>query len=123
MVKIFVKIVLAALVVHACWRATNVFLRYYKFKDGVHETVLFSSGKPDSVIEERVLELAHELDVPVRPENVSVRRVDNRTIIDANYTDRIEFVPTKFYPWQFKVNVESFNAYMPSSNDVTAPGR
>jgi hypothetical protein len=44
-------------------------------------------------------------------------------IVRAVYTDQVELLPTKFYPWQFKVNVEAFNANMPSSSDVTAPGR
>ena len=43
MIKTLVKLVLAALVVNACWRSANVFMRYYKFKDGVHETALFAS--------------------------------------------------------------------------------
>jgi hypothetical protein len=122
MVKTVIKLVIAALVVHACWRSANVVLKYYKFKDAVHETVLFSSSKSDAQVQARVLELAQQFDVPVQPENVTVRRVDNRTIINAVYTDQIELVPTKFYPWEFKVDVEAFNVYMPSSKDVTAPG-
>ena len=45
-----------------------------------------------------------------------------KKVVDID-TDQVELLPTKFYPWQFKVNVEAFNANMPSSGDVTAPGR
>jgi hypothetical protein len=100
-----------------------VFMRYYKFKDGVHETALFASGRSDSQVQARVLELAHQLDIPVLPENISITREENRTVIDAVYTDQIELVPTKFYPWQFKVDVDAFNANMPTSHDIAAPGR
>ena len=123
MIKAIVKIALAALVLNACWRSATVFLKYYKFKDAVHETVLFSSAKSDAQLEARVLELAQQLDIPLQPENVTIRREDNRTAIDAVYTDHIELIPTKFYPWEFKIDVDAFNAYMPSSKDVTTPGR
>jgi hypothetical protein len=123
MIKTVIKLAIAALVVHACWRSANVVLKYSRFKDAVHEMVLFSTGKPEAQVEARVLELARQFDVPVDPENVSVRREENRTIVHAGYTDQIELVPTKFYPWKFNVDVEAFNAYMPSSNDVAAPGR
>jgi hypothetical protein len=123
MIKNIIKLALAALVFHACWRSGNVFLRYYKFKDAVHETVLFASAKSDAQLQSRVLELARQLDVPLEPENVAVKREENTTIINAVYTDQIELVPTKFYPWQFKVNVDAFNVNMPASGDGTAPGR
>jgi hypothetical protein len=123
MIKTIVKLAIAALVVHACWRSATVVLKYYKFKDAVHEMVLFGSAKSDVQLQSRVMELAGQYEVPVAEENVEIKRQDNRTIINANYTDQIEFVPTKFYPWQFKVNVEAFNANMPGSNDIRAPGR
>ena len=52
-----------------------------------------------------------------------IRREENRTVIQAVYTDRIELLPTKFFPWEFKLDVDAFNANLPTSNDVVAPGR
>ena len=123
MIKTVIKLAIAALLVHACWRSANVVLRYSNFKDAVHEMVLFSTTKSDDQVQARVLELAQQYEVPVQPENVTVRRIGNRTMVNAVYTDQIELVPTKFYPWEFKVNVETFNAYAATPNDVTAPGR
>ena len=123
MIKTIIKLAIAALVVHACWRSANAVLRYSNFKDAVHEMVLFSTAKSDAQVKDRVLELAQQFDVPLQPESVAVRRAGNRTIVNAVYTDRIELLPTKFYPWEFKVNVEAFNVYMVTPNDVTAPGR
>ena len=123
MIKTLIKLAIAALVVHACWRSTEVVMRSYRFKDAVHETVLFSFSKSDGQLQARVLELAQQFEVPVQPENVTIRHMANRTIVGAVYTDRIELVPTKFYPWEFKVDVDVFNANMPTPNDVAAPGR
>ena len=54
MIKTIIKLAIAALVVHACWRSANVVLKYYKFKDAVHETVLFSNAKSDTQLQGRV---------------------------------------------------------------------
>jgi hypothetical protein len=118
MLKLLIKVVIAALIIHACWRSTNAVLRYSKFKDAVHETLLFHSTLPDPQLEARVLEIAHELDVPLDAEHIAIRRIENRTIIDAAYTDRIELLPTKFYPWQFKVSTDIVNVNLPSSQDI-----
>jgi hypothetical protein len=123
MIKTLIKLVVAALVVHACWRSANVALRNYKFKDAVHEAVLFSNAKSDAQLQGRVMELARQFDVPLAEEDVEIKHVENKTMVSAVYTDQVELLPTKFYPWQFKVNVEAFNANMPSSGDVAAPGR
>ena len=54
------------------------------------------------------MELARAVRVSVKPENVSIARERRTsTVINAVYTDEIELVPTKFYPWEFKVNVEA----------------
>jgi type III secretion system FlhB-like substrate exporter len=123
MIKTIIKLAIAALVVHACWRSGNVVLKYSKFKDAVHEMVLFSNAKSDGQLAGRVMDLARQYEVPLAEENVQIQRVENRTIVNAVYTDQIEFIPTKFYPWQFKVNVDAVNVYLPSTNDIHAPGR
>ena len=105
--KIFIKLVIAALVVHACWRATAVYWRYFQFRDGVQHIAQFSAQKSEPEVQAQVVEVARTLDVPVLPENIKVRRDATRTLIDAVYTDRIQLIPTKYYPWEFKVNADA----------------
>jgi hypothetical protein len=123
MIRAVIKLAIAALIVHACWRSANVYLRYYRFKDAVHETVLFSNAKSDAQLKNRVLQLAEQFDVPLDEERIGITHDENRTMVMATYTDQVELVPTKFFPWEFKVNVDAFNANLPSSRDVTVPGR
>jgi hypothetical protein len=122
MVKTIIKIVIAALVVHACWRSANVVMRYSKFKDAVHETLLFHSNMPDAELQDRVIELAQQYDVPLQPERLTIQRIANRTIVDAVYTDQVELIPTKMFPWKFTMNVEVVNVNLVGPNDAT-PGR
>ena len=46
--KAIIRLVIAALIVHATWRAGNVWVRYYKFKDGVQQAAQFSERRPIS---------------------------------------------------------------------------
>jgi hypothetical protein len=113
MVRTLVKLLVAALVVHACWRCTGVAVRYYRFKDAVHEMVLFSSAKSDVALEARVLELAEQSDVPIKRDSVRVHHVQNHIVVNAAYTDQVELLPTKFYPFDFTVNVDVLDALQP----------
>ena len=63
----------------------------------------------DSQVQAKVMSLAEQFDIPLKPENVSITRNERRTVINAVYTDEVELVPTKFYPWEFKVSVEALN--------------
>jgi len=106
--KTIIKLVIAALVVHATWRAGNVYLRYYQFKDNVQQAAQFSDRRPEHELRERVMSLAGQYEIPLSPEALQVRREDNHTIVNATYTERIELLPRYFYPWEFKVNVDTF---------------
>jgi hypothetical protein len=106
--KTLIKLVIAALVVHATWRAGTVYFRYYQFKDGVQQTAQFAGTRSENELHNRVLELARELRVPLEADRLRVRREDNRTLIDATYDERLELFPRYFYPWQLRVNVAAF---------------
>lgn len=108
LIKLLVKLLIAALVVHGSWRAGSVFWKYYKFRDNLQATALFAGHRSAPEIHARVMELATEFEVPVPADQVNVRREENYTVIDAAYTDRIEILPTYFYPWEFKVHVQAF---------------
>jgi hypothetical protein len=52
--------------------------------------------------------LAQQFDIPVTDGAVHIKRTDNHTLVDATYTERIELLPRYFYPWEFKVHVDTF---------------
>jgi hypothetical protein len=106
--KTIIKLVVAALVVHATWRASTVYMRYYEFKDQVHEAAQFSDRKPESELRARVMTLAERHQIPLAAEALNVRREENHMLVDATYTERIELLPRYFYPWEFKVHVDTF---------------
>ena len=106
--KALLRLVIAALVIHATWRAGAVFWRNYQFRDGVQQTAQFSGHRSDAELREQVMEVARANEIPIEADAVSVRRTENHTLIDASYEERIEFVPRYFYPWRFNVSVDAF---------------
>jgi hypothetical protein len=57
-------------------------------------------------LRDEVLDAAQRQEIPVDPETVSVRRPNQRIIIDASYREQVELVPRYFYPWDAKVHVD-----------------
>jgi hypothetical protein len=117
--KTLIKLALAALVLHATWRSAEVYWRYYQFKDEVKETAQFGAKNTPEQIQNRVMELASRHSIPLDPEHINVRRDGTHTGIDAVYTDRVELIPTKFYPWEFTVSVDAFTLV---AKDPKLPG-
>ena len=104
--KTIIKLVVAALVVHATFRAGTVYLRYYNFRDDVHQIAQFAGRATDNELVNRVLEAAQQREVPIDPGVITVRRPPNHLLIDGTYSERIELLPRYFYPWQFKLDVD-----------------
>ena len=108
MIKLIIKLAIAALIANAAWRVGNVYLSYYKFKDAVQEITQFRGQKSDSEIESRIFELADQHDLPLTHSNLTVRREESHTIVDASYIQPVELAPGFIYPWPFAVHVDTF---------------
>ena len=106
--KAVIRLVIFALILHATWRTATAYWQHYQFRDGVHQTAQFAAGRSDADIRQQIEEIAKAYEIPLEPEAVTVRRVDNHTLVDASYVARIEILPRYFYPWRFKVNVDTF---------------
>jgi hypothetical protein len=106
MLRTIIRLALVALVVHAAVKTVPVFWHHVKFRDAVEEMAMFSAKRSENDVLERVMQIANRLDVPLQRENVKVRKQRNITFVDASYTAQLEYFPNRFYPWDFKVNVE-----------------
>ena len=104
--KTIFKLVVAALVINFCWRAGSAAFQYYRFTDEVQQTVLFGARKSDAQLKSAVTEIARKMQLPLAPESISVHRDDNHIFVDTLYTERIQIVPTYYYPYEFKMNLD-----------------
>jgi hypothetical protein len=104
--KTIVKLIIAALILHATWRAGVVYLRYYEFKDEVTQIAQFGIRQTDNELRNGVLDAAQRRDIALSADAVSVRRQNYHIIIDANYIEQVELAPRYFYPWDAKLHVD-----------------
>jgi hypothetical protein len=104
--KTIIKLVIAALVLHATWRAGTVYLRYYEFKDDVTQIAQFGTQQTDSDLRNGVVDAARRRDIALEADSVSVRRQNHHIIIDATYRELVELAPRYFHPWDAKLHVE-----------------
>jgi hypothetical protein len=104
--KTILKLVIAALIIHACWRAGSAYWRYYRFKDEVQQAALFGLSKSESDLQKSVIETARRMQLPLAPGSVSVHREENHTYVTATYTEQVQLVPTYYFPYVFDVNLD-----------------
>ena len=104
--KTIIKLIIAALVLHATWRAGAMYLRYYQFKDDETQVAQFGTNQTDNQLRDGIIDAAKRHEIALEPEAVSVRRQNHHIIIDASYTEQVELAPRYFYPWDAKLHVD-----------------
>ena len=106
MIRAVIKLALVALVVHAAVKTVPVFWNYVKFRDAVEETARFSSKRSEQEVKSRVMAIAGRLDIPLVADELEVRKVEDRTIVEAAYTADLEYFPGRSYPWDFSFRID-----------------
>jgi hypothetical protein len=104
--KTIIKLIIAALVIHATYRAGVVYMRYYEFKDDVTQIAQFGVRAADNELKNNVLDAARRRQIPLDPNVISVKRQNQHIIIEAHYLEQVELVPRYFYPWTANVRVD-----------------
>jgi hypothetical protein len=107
LIKLILKLAVVALLANATWRVGSAYVAHYKFIDSVEQASLFRGNKGDDVLRQRVFDLASDYDIPVADGDVTLKTVDNHTVIDGNYSRIIELAPGFQYPWEFTFHVDT----------------
>ena len=114
MVKLLIKLALAALVANAAYRVGTAYLSYYRFTDAVAQTAQFGTDRSRAELQRRVLELASQYDVPIADDGFTIRRTEeSHTIVDGSYLQPVDLLPGYRYPWLFTVHVDVFTVKTP----------
>lgn len=108
MIKLVLKLALAALIANAAWHVGTAYLSFYKFKDAVYETAQFGTEKGDEQLQARILELASDYDVPLAADGFTISHHDNHTIIDGSYVRMVDLLPGYQYQWPFAWHTDTF---------------
>ena len=106
MLRNIVRLVVLGLIVHAAVRIVPEFWQYLKFKDAVVEAATYAGRKTPEQVRDRVVALAAEHGVPIGPADVAVARQGDTTFVSTGWVAQLEYLPTRFYPHEFIVDVE-----------------
>jgi hypothetical protein len=108
MIRLIVKLAIAALIANAAWRIGSAYASFYRLKDAVEQTTQYGPEKSDDVLRARVLELSAQYDLPMAEDAVSIKRELNHTIVDGSIVRQIEVFPGYTRPWPFTLHVDTF---------------
>ena len=108
MIRLFIKLAVAALIANAAWRVGSAYASFYRFKDAVEQTTQYGPDKSDDQLRARVLELAAQYDLPLADDGLSIKRELNHTIVDGSIVRPVEVLPGYTRPWPFTLHVDTF---------------
>jgi hypothetical protein len=68
----------------------EVYMRYYRYRDAMHQEGRFAKQNPDAVIRRRLRSVADSLGLPEDAGRISVQRSGNHITISAQYDEVVE---------------------------------
>jgi len=111
--RTLIRLLIAALIVHAVVRGGQAAWTYFHFKDEAQQIIRRSGDSSETELHDRILAKAAELHVPIAPDDIEVRKDERRSEAWAAYTQPVEFIPRYPVPVKIAFRVEA---------DVAGPG-
>ena len=106
MIRTLLKLALVALVANAGWHLFGAYSPNYKFEDAIQYAAQNRGSLSDEALQQRILEMAAEFEVPVTASDVTVSRRGNHTLVDVSYVRPVDLAPGFRYPWPFSFHVD-----------------
>jgi hypothetical protein len=109
--KTILKLLVTAAIANAGWHVADAWMTFFKFKDAVTQASQFGGKLSNEDLQTRIADLATQYSIPQSDEGFTVRRqpgVQSHTYIQGSYTKPIEVFPRVFYPWTFRLDVDTF---------------
>jgi hypothetical protein len=107
--KTVIKLALVLAFINALVHGASAYWTFYQFRDGVQQTLIFAGRQPSSTVHAQILQDATELDVPIAPEDLIVRRTETRRFAEASYVQPVELFPNYEYPVTFTFSVTALS--------------
>jgi hypothetical protein len=101
-IKLVIKLAIAAFVANAVWRVGSAYATFYRFRDAVQQSTQFSRGRSEAELQQRIIDLAAEYEIPLAADGFTVSRVGDHTLTEGTYSEDIDFAPGVTRPWSFK---------------------
>jgi hypothetical protein len=99
-VGLLIALIVVGVAIFLAVKVIPVRITAYEFKDHIRDECRHAAvQKKDEVIADRILEKARELEIPLNPRNLEVRRTRSEMIITASYEQPIDL---KVYRYVYK---------------------
>jgi hypothetical protein len=110
MLRLLIRVAIAALIANAVWRLGSEYVTYFQFKDEVRSAATSGKGS-DEDLRSRIDALAERYDISIEEGAVRVMTDASRSvehaIVEVYYVKPIELVPGYEYPWRFSFTVDT----------------
>jgi hypothetical protein len=114
MIRLLVKLALAAFIANAVWRIGSDYVTHFKFRDGVREAATYEASDGD--LRQRITALAAEFDLPLDESALNIQRDERHVVVDGAYVRPIQLLPGYEYPWRFTWSVDASAGRTPPAN-------
>ena len=108
MIKTIIKILLALVILNGLYRTSMVAWDYFQLRDAAEQLIIFGATTSTEDLHGRILAKAEELEIPLEPENLDVRREGGRTFVYGSYQQPLEYFPNVIYPMDLSFAVDAF---------------
>lgn len=105
MIKLLIKLALAALVANALYRVGSEYVTFIRFRDAVRDAAMYKA-KTDEDLRARIVALAEDYDIPLGGEDIAIDRENRLVTVNAEYRKPIDVLPRYAVQWPFDVSVE-----------------
>ena len=107
MIRKVISLAVIVLVALFFWRVTPVWMTYFDFKDQVHEASRYSEGQTAGQVQQHILRLAREDDIPLEANAIKVLKEQQLVHVSLAYTEQLQVLPGYFYPYEFTIEVDT----------------
>ncbi len=87
------------------WKMIPLKISAAELEDFMSEQAKFAAGASEETLKRRILDKAGELNLPVRPQDVTVSKANERIRMRVVFTIPVEF-PGYTYEWNFDLNID-----------------
>jgi hypothetical protein len=116
MIKLVLKLAVAALIANAVIRVGAAYLVHVQFRDTVRQEAARAQSAAD--LQQRVLDVADAYEVPLEGEAFEVEWAQRQRLVRGEYVKELMVVPGMAYPWPFSWEID---VYVPPSADQAEP--
>lgn len=117
MIRRLIQLAAVLLIIRASWYVFPPFWRYLEFKDSVQQMARYEGRRKDDELQQRVLDAAGALQVPLAPGAVGIRRHQGYVYIAVHYTESLEVLPRYRYPWEIRFESSGLGTAVGAGNE------